>query len=81
MPRTARHAPGGTVFHVLNRGMGRIRLFAKDGDFRAFERAGGSTAVPGGRGGAAGEGVGADFGGASGGVHRWGARVGCRPRW
>ena len=38
MPRTARVAPGGMVFHVLNRGVGRMRLFAKDADFEAFER-------------------------------------------
>lgn len=38
MPRTARIAPGGMVFHVLNRGVGRMRLFLKDADFEAFER-------------------------------------------
>ncbi len=38
MPRTARVAPGGMLFHVLNRGVGRMRLFLKDGDFAAFER-------------------------------------------
>ncbi len=37
MPRTARVAPGGMVFHVLNRGVGRMRLFGKDRDFEAFE--------------------------------------------
>jgi len=26
------------VFHVLNRGVGRMRLFAKVGDYEAFER-------------------------------------------
>ena len=26
------------VFHVLNRGVGRMRLFLKEGDFQAFER-------------------------------------------
>ena len=26
------------MFHVLNRGVGRMRLFAKDADFEAFER-------------------------------------------
>jgi len=26
------------LFHVLNRGVGRMRLFLKDGDFEAFER-------------------------------------------
>ncbi len=38
MPRTARIVPGGMVFHVLNRGVGRMNLFAKDGDYEAFER-------------------------------------------
>jgi putative transposase len=38
MPRTARVAPGGMLFHVLNRGVGRMRLFLKDADFEAFER-------------------------------------------
>jgi putative transposase len=31
-------APGGMLFHVLNRGVGRMRLFLKDADFEAFER-------------------------------------------
>ena len=39
MPRTARSAPGGVVFHVLNRDVGRMRLFLKEADFEAFERA------------------------------------------
>jgi len=38
MPRTARQAPGGMVFHVLNRGVGRMTLFDDDGDYAAFER-------------------------------------------
>ena len=38
MPRTARVAPGGMLFHVLNRGVGRRRLFLQDADFEAFER-------------------------------------------
>ncbi len=38
MPRTARVAPGGTVFHVLNPGAGKMRLFLKDADFEAFQR-------------------------------------------
>ena len=38
MPRTARIAPGGMVFHVLNRGVGRMRLFLNEADFEAFER-------------------------------------------
>ncbi len=37
MPRTARVTPGGTVFHVLNRGVGRMRLFNNDRDYEAFE--------------------------------------------
>jgi hypothetical protein len=27
MPRTARVAPGGMVFHVINRGVGRMQIF------------------------------------------------------
>ena len=38
MPRTARLAPGGIVYHVLNRANGRLRLFKKDEDFEGFER-------------------------------------------
>ena len=38
MPRSARHAPGGFVFHALNRGVGRRTIFHKDGDYLAFER-------------------------------------------
>ena len=37
MPRPARVAPGGMVFHVLNRGVGRMKLFSKDADYQAFE--------------------------------------------
>jgi len=37
MPRIARVAPGGIVYHVLNRASGRLRLFKKDDDFLAFE--------------------------------------------
>src|SRR2546423_11079704 len=36
MPRTARAAVGGLVYHVLNRGNGRQRIFHKDRDFAAF---------------------------------------------
>jgi len=36
MPRTARVAPGGHVFHVINRANGRLRLFRTDKDFIAF---------------------------------------------
>lgn len=38
MPRTARIAPGGTIFHVLNRGNDQRKLFDDAGDFAAFER-------------------------------------------
>ena len=38
MPRQARNAPGGLVYHVLNRANGRLRLFKKEDDFTAFER-------------------------------------------
>jgi len=36
MPRTPRHAPGGIVYHVLNRANGRQHLFKKEEDFLAF---------------------------------------------
>jgi len=26
------------LFHVLNRGVGRMRIFEKEGDYEAFER-------------------------------------------
>src|SRR5690349_18090492 len=39
MPRTARVAPGGVVFHVLNRGNARSPIFEADGDYAAFLRA------------------------------------------
>ena len=38
MPRIARAAPGGVVFHVLNRGVGRRKIFHKREDYAAFER-------------------------------------------
>jgi len=38
MPRSSRIAPGGMVFHVLNRGVGKMRIFEKEGDYEAFER-------------------------------------------
>jgi putative transposase len=38
MARQARAAPGGLVYHVLNRSVGRITLFRTDRDFEAFER-------------------------------------------
>jgi len=36
MPRLARVAPGGLVYHVLNRANGRLRLFREEPDFLAF---------------------------------------------
>jgi putative transposase len=38
MPRTARSIEAGLIYHVLNRGNGRMRLFHKDPDFIAFEK-------------------------------------------
>ena len=38
MAPTARAIEAGMIYHVLNRGNGRMRLFRKDGDFHAFER-------------------------------------------
>jgi len=37
MPRSARVAPGGVVFHVLNRANAGLDLFEHGGDFAAFE--------------------------------------------
>lgn len=37
MPRVARKAPGGQVYHVLNRSVGRRHLFAQEADFEAFQ--------------------------------------------
>jgi putative transposase len=36
MPRVGRIAPGGVIYHVLNRGNGRRALFLKDRDYAAF---------------------------------------------
>ncbi len=38
MPRHPRAAPGGYVYHCLNRAVARLPLFQKDGDYDAFER-------------------------------------------
>jgi hypothetical protein len=38
MPRTAREAPGGFVYHVLNRLVGRMHMFRKESDFETVER-------------------------------------------
>jgi putative transposase len=39
MPRTARNAPGGVVFHLLNRANARSPLFDSPGDYAAFLKA------------------------------------------
>ena len=38
MPRIARIAPGGLIYHVLNRSVARLPLFRKDADYAAFEQ-------------------------------------------
>jgi hypothetical protein len=38
MPRHARSASGGYVYHALNRAVARLPLLQKDGDYDAFER-------------------------------------------
>lgn len=38
MPRTARATEAGMIYHVLNRGNGRMRIFHKRADYEAFER-------------------------------------------
>ncbi len=38
MPRVARVAPGGVIFHVLNRANARSRIFDSDRDYQALER-------------------------------------------
>ena len=38
MPRRHREASGGIVYHVLNRAVGRMKLFETDSDYVAFER-------------------------------------------
>lgn len=37
MPRVARVAPGGVIFHVLNRANARSRIFDSDRDYQALE--------------------------------------------
>jgi hypothetical protein len=37
MPRTARIAPGGIIYHVLTRGVGRSRLFRTCENYEAFQ--------------------------------------------
>src|SRR5260370_8637956 len=38
MPRGARQAPGGIVYHALNRAVARLPLFEKPADYAAFLR-------------------------------------------
>lgn len=38
MPRRARIAPGGLVYHALNRAVARLAPFEKQADYLAFER-------------------------------------------
>lgn len=38
MPRKARHAPGGVIYHVLNRAAGQATLFRGRRDFQAFQQ-------------------------------------------
>src|SRR5262245_42971573 len=38
MPRSRRQTPGGYVYHALNRGVARLRLFKKDRDYEALLR-------------------------------------------
>jgi putative transposase len=38
MPRPLRRCPGGFVYHVLNRAVGRRQVFFTDADYAAFER-------------------------------------------
>ena len=38
MARKPRVAPGGWIYHILNRSVGKIKLFRRDEDFLAFER-------------------------------------------
>lgn len=38
MPRRPRQAPGGLIYHVLNRAVARAEMFHKPADYDAFER-------------------------------------------
>jgi hypothetical protein len=38
LPRPARVAPGGLVYYVLNRSVGKMPQFAKDDDFEAVQQ-------------------------------------------
>jgi len=37
MPRSPRNAPGGYIYHVLNRANARMTMFEKDEDYQVFE--------------------------------------------
>jgi putative transposase len=39
MPKKLRNAPGGVIYHVLNRAVARIKIFRTDKDYAAFENA------------------------------------------
>ena len=43
MPRAARVAPGGMIFHVLNRGNDQRTIFGNEHDYAAFLRLFGQT--------------------------------------
>lgn len=45
MPRRPRIAPGGLIYHVLNRAVGRSTLFEKPADYQAFLRVLGEALV------------------------------------
>ena len=38
MPRSARADEAGGLYHALNRGNSRARIFRKEADYEAFER-------------------------------------------
>ncbi len=38
MPRIARVAPGGLVYHVMNRAVGKTQLFRKEADYEDFQQ-------------------------------------------
>ena len=38
MPKRLREASGGVIYHVLNRAVGRMKLFEKERDYLAFEK-------------------------------------------
>ncbi len=46
MPRIARAIQAGMIYHVLNRGNGRMRLFYKAEDYDPFERGAVSAGEP-----------------------------------